>query len=100
MRVGSRWTLARADAVRHGSEARTHVELAQSHRDGVLKLPVRQRGARGSEARGSEASDSGARGWEARRSEAAERDLRDIAFHIALSERRPLAADRIVSVDC
>ena len=32
----------------------------------------------------------------ARRSEAAERDLQDIAFHIALSERRPLAADRIV----
>ena len=29
----------------------------------------------------------------ARRSEAAERDLQDIAFHIAFVERRPLTAD-------
>ena len=32
----------------------------------------------------------------ARGSEAAERDLRDIAFHIALIDRRPLIADRII----
>ncbi|NUQ63718.1 MAG: type II toxin-antitoxin system RelE/ParE family toxin [Pirellulales bacterium] len=32
----------------------------------------------------------------ARRSEAAERDLQDIAFHIALVERRPATADRII----
>ncbi len=32
----------------------------------------------------------------ARRSEAAERDLRDIAYHIALRDRRPLTADRVV----
>lgn len=31
-----------------------------------------------------------------RRSEAAERDLQDIAFHIAFGERRPLAAERII----
>ena len=31
-----------------------------------------------------------------RRSEAAERDLRDIGFHIACGERRPLAAERII----
>jgi plasmid stabilization system protein ParE len=32
----------------------------------------------------------------ARRSEAAERDLQDIAFHVAFRERRPLTADRII----
>jgi plasmid stabilization system protein ParE len=32
----------------------------------------------------------------ARRSEAAERDLQDIAFHIAFTDRRPLTADRII----
>ena len=31
----------------------------------------------------------------ARRTEAAERDLQDIAFHIAFTHRRPLAAERI-----
>ena len=32
----------------------------------------------------------------ARRTEAAERDLRDIAFHIAFADHRPLTADRII----
>jgi plasmid stabilization system protein ParE len=32
----------------------------------------------------------------ARRSEAAERDLQNIAFHIAFADRRPLVADRII----
>jgi plasmid stabilization system protein ParE len=32
----------------------------------------------------------------ARRSEAAERDLRDIAFHIGFRERRPSVADRVI----
>ena len=32
----------------------------------------------------------------ARRSDAAERDLRDIAFHIAFKDRRPLTAERII----
>jgi plasmid stabilization system protein ParE len=32
----------------------------------------------------------------ARRSEAAERDLQDIAFHVAFTERRPLTADHII----
>jgi plasmid stabilization system protein ParE len=32
----------------------------------------------------------------ARRTEAAERDLQDIAFHIALKDGRPLTADRII----
>lgn len=32
----------------------------------------------------------------ARRSEAAERDLRDIAYHVAFRDRRPLTADRII----
>jgi plasmid stabilization system protein ParE len=32
----------------------------------------------------------------ARRSESAERDLQDIAFHVAFTERRPLTADRII----
>jgi plasmid stabilization system protein ParE len=32
----------------------------------------------------------------ARRSEAAERDLQNIAFHIAFTDRRPLVADRII----
>ncbi len=32
----------------------------------------------------------------ARRSEAAERDLQDIAFHMAFRERRPATADRII----
>jgi len=32
----------------------------------------------------------------ARRSESAERDLQDIAYHIALKEGRPLTADRII----
>jgi len=30
------------------------------------------------------------------RSEAAERDLRDIAYHVAFRDRRPLTADRII----
>ena len=32
----------------------------------------------------------------ARRTEAAERDLQEIAFHIAFTDRRPLTADRII----
>ena len=32
----------------------------------------------------------------ARRTDAAESDLRDIAFHIAFKEHRPLTADRII----
>ena len=32
----------------------------------------------------------------ARRTESAERDLQDIAYHIALKEGRPLTADRII----
>ncbi len=32
----------------------------------------------------------------ARRTEAAERDLRDIAFHIAFNDNRPVLADRII----
>jgi plasmid stabilization system protein ParE len=32
----------------------------------------------------------------ARRTEAAERDLRDIAFYVAVNEHRPEAADRIM----
>ena len=32
----------------------------------------------------------------ARRAEAAERDLQNLAFHIAFTERRPLTADRII----
>ncbi|MCY2993160.1 MAG: type II toxin-antitoxin system RelE/ParE family toxin [Planctomycetota bacterium] len=32
----------------------------------------------------------------ARRTEAAERDLQDIAFHIAFTHRRPLAAERSI----
>ena len=32
----------------------------------------------------------------ARRSDAAERDLQDIAFHIAFRERRPRTAERII----
>lgn len=32
----------------------------------------------------------------ARRTEAAERDLRDIAFHIGFTDHRPLTADRII----
>ena len=33
----------------------------------------------------------------ARRTEAAERDLRDIAFQIAVTDHRPLTADRIIA---
>jgi plasmid stabilization system protein ParE len=32
----------------------------------------------------------------AQRTEAAEQDLRDIAFHVAVIDNRPLAADRII----
>jgi len=32
----------------------------------------------------------------ARRTEAAECDLQDIAFHIALAQRRPVIADRVI----
>lgn len=33
----------------------------------------------------------------ARRSAAAERDLQDIAYHIALEDGRPLTADRVIN---
>ena len=32
----------------------------------------------------------------ARRTEAAERDLQEIAFHIAFTDQRPLTADRVI----